>query len=256
MKDRTIALEQIRNCRTLAGMKTADGRTVREKMLYRSAALRAPKDTDLIALSKEHRLSAVLDLRTPKEQSEHPDVLPPDCLHHSVSIFETAKAGITRENSADRSGKIPKMEDLYRMMIENPDCQANFHDALTIVMTHDFTKGSILFHCTAGKDRCGILTMLILGSLGVEEPAIRADYLLTNTYYRPEYDPYYAVLKSIGAPPQVMEEFTEFLAAKESFYETALRQIEKTAGSISDYVRDALGIPEAMIQTFQNTVLE
>ena len=256
MRERAIALEGVKNCRTLAGMETADGRTIREGMLYRSAALRMPTESDLISLQKEHRLSAVLDLRTPKEQNEHPDLLPQNCRHHSISIFETAKAGVTREESTDRKRKIPKMEDLYRMMIMHPACQANFYQALTTVMTHDFSQGSILFHCTAGKDRCGILTMLVLGSLGVDESLIREDYLLTNKYYGPEHDPYYHVLKSIGSPQEVMEEFKEFLLAKESYYKTALDAIETTAGSISAYIRETIGIPREMIHQFQNTVLE
>ena len=39
---------------------------------------------------------------------------------------------------------------------------------------------AVVFHCTAGKDRTGILGMLILGILGVDEDTIAREYELTT----------------------------------------------------------------------------
>ena len=47
-------------------------------------------------------------------------------------------------------------------------------------MEHDFSKGCVLWHCTEGKDRCGLLSAVLLLALGVERSTILEDYLLTN----------------------------------------------------------------------------
>ena len=43
-------------------------------------------------------------------------------------------------------------------------------------------KGCTIFHCTAGKDRTGIIAMLILGLSGVSRKDIIANYEVTYTY--------------------------------------------------------------------------
>ena len=42
------------------------------------------------------------------------------------------------------------------------------------------TDGALLYHCTAGKDRVGVGTMLLLTALGVDWPVIVENYLITN----------------------------------------------------------------------------
>ena len=37
-----------------------------------------------------------------------------------------------------------------------------------------------MFHCTAGKDRTGVLSAIVLSLLGVDEPTVVADYALSG----------------------------------------------------------------------------
>jgi hypothetical protein len=46
-------------------------------------------------------------------------------------------------------------------------------------------EGGILFHCTAGKDRTGVLAALILGIVGASEDEIAEDYALTRIGVEP-----------------------------------------------------------------------
>lgn len=41
-------------------------------------------------------------------------------------------------------------------------------------------NGSVLWHCTEGKDRCGLLSAIILFLLDVSEEDVMEDYLKTN----------------------------------------------------------------------------
>ena len=42
-------------------------------------------------------------------------------------------------------------------------------------------EGAVIYHCSAGKDRAGVISALLLRLLGAEDSAIYADYLYTNT---------------------------------------------------------------------------
>ena len=60
---------------------------------------------------------------------------------------------------------------------EMPDlsCRENLGKAARCVMEHDFSKGCVLWHCTEGKDRCGLLSAVLLLALGVERSTIMED---------------------------------------------------------------------------------
>src|SRR5204862_328145 len=49
--------------------------------------------------------------------------------------------------------------------------------ALTVLVEHDAYPA--VFHCSAGKDRTGILAAIVLGLLGVPDDVIVADYTLS-----------------------------------------------------------------------------
>lgn len=47
----------------------------------------------------------------------------------------------------------------------------------------DRSRHPIGLYCTAGKDRTGLVVLLVLAALGVEVPAIQEDYVLSDTAY-------------------------------------------------------------------------
>src|SRR3546814_79257 len=47
-------------------------------------------------------------------------------------------------------------------------------------------KGAVVYHCSAGQDRTGVATALVLSALGVPRDLILADYHLSTQYRRPE----------------------------------------------------------------------
>ena len=64
-----------------------------------------------------------------------------------------------------------------------------------------------VFHCTAGKDRTGILAAIVLSAVGVRDEDIVANYMLTgesraarNAYLQLNEPDYYAFLASLPAP--------------------------------------------------------
>lgn len=226
--------------------------------LLRSANLHETTEADKKKLSEAYRLAKVIDLRTDLEKQQKPDAVPDAIEYVSNPIFEERVFGISHEKMAPgEQGKvqIPALEDLYRMMVTEDMCRVNFGRAVRLVMEHDFTAGSVLWHCTEGKDRCGLLAVFLLSALGVERKAIVEDYLLTNETNVPKAQAAYQQLLAIGKPEGMAEAVKNIFLAKESYLNAAFEVIGKQFGGMENYLREGLGIPEETILRFREKVL-
>ncbi len=228
----------IQNKRDLGGIHTADGLTIRHGLLIRSAHLfkAEPKDLDGI--------SAVIDLRTPGERTEAPDQVH-GRSYYPQPIFDDVTAGISHEQGADNQG-IPDMAALYRQLVT--DCAGSFRKVLMIIMEHDFSTGAILWHCTEGKDRCGLTAALILEALGVDRETIMGDYLKTNEVNLP---------KAVSIRTRLLP--THGRAFADSVYQAYIadeRYLEAAWKAMgADYITETLRIPQGTLDRFRQTIL-
>lgn len=174
---RLIALEAAHNVRDLGGYRIGDGRTIAWGRLLRADGLHHLTPTDLEALSPLG-LRTVIDLRTPQEvelRGTFPvEQLPVELVHLSVIDVTWQHADVPDfEHTAE-----PEIEFLtwaYRSMLT--DGGDRFGEALRrLAGAHALPA---IFHCAAGKDRTGMLAMLILGGLGAADDVIVGDYGLT-----------------------------------------------------------------------------
>ena len=229
----------IGNMRDLGGLRTADGRTIKPQMLIRSAHLAQAEEKDT-----EH-IAEVIDLRTPAERRESPDRTY-GCEYTPLPVFEEINAGISHEEETKDRG-IPNMAVLYGMLIDR--CPEAFRKILLRIMQHDYSKGPVLWHCTEGKDRCGITTALVLEMLGVDRGTIMEDYLKTNLVNIP---------KAAGIRDRLAEshgrEFAESVYRAVIADESYLRSAWAAMGD--DYITGKLGIDRQAIEAFRNTILE
>ena len=149
-----IKKKTIQNLRDLGGMKTKDGRKIRTGCLLRSANLFEASDEDIQSLQSEQRLRTIIDLRTAQEREEKPDRTG-NCRYLPMPIIDTFEAGITHESRTEKM-PFPDLRELYKRMMLNEKCQKAFYQVLKICFEHDYDLGSVLWHCTEGKDRCGM----------------------------------------------------------------------------------------------------
>ena len=141
------------------------------------------------------------------------------------------------------------MAFLYRLMVTRPETQSGFARALRRIFTWDFSRGAILWHCTEGKDRCGMTTALVLEALGVDRETILEDYLKTNLINLP---------KAAKVREKLLETHGEEVAegayrayiADEKYIRAAWEEMG------SDYIRGRLGITDEELEAFRKTILE
>ena len=171
-----------------------DGRIIRRGLLLRSGALGQLSEQDIILL-QSIPLRTVVDFRTEREIAEKPDLVIPGVQQIHCPILPQL-TGVTRELGEDGMPAYFRMAleigmnadtwmaGLYLPLVESKYSQTHYREFFQILMQHE--NGALLYHCTIGKDRVGVATMLILTALGVARETILEDYLLTNTYLEAE----------------------------------------------------------------------
>ncbi|MBQ6060452.1 MAG: tyrosine-protein phosphatase [Clostridia bacterium] len=229
----------IGNMRDLGGLRTVDGRKIKPGMLIRSAHLAQAEEQDT------ERISEVIDLRTPAERQESPDRTY-GCEYTPLPVFEEINEGISHEEKA-KNRAIPNMAILYGMLIDRyPDA---FRRILLRIMQHDYSRGAILWHCTEGKDRCGITSALVLEMLGVDRETILEDYLKTNLVNIPKAAEIHDRLLATHGKEFADNVYRAFIAD-----ESYLRSAWNAMGD--NFITEKLGISREEIDTFRDIILE
>ncbi len=174
MNCRRYRLDQVANFRDLGGYACDEGVT-KYGVIFRSTALNKATKQDIEQIERLG-VRTVIDLRFPSETRELPDRLGEQMEYINCSLM-----GSTRLEQLDIvNSSVVETKTLYRMyrlMLRNG--QKEIRKALEVVADAD---GAVLFHCAAGKDRTGILAMLILSCMGVDREDILVDYQCSSTY--------------------------------------------------------------------------
>jgi protein tyrosine/serine phosphatase len=174
MMERRILLSGPVNFRDLGGYDTADGRRVRWRRLFRSDSLSPVTADDARLLTEDLGLVAVVDLRTSREvRRDGRGGLADVALHyHHVPLLEDDDLDSRSARPFDGS-----LHEAYRHLLGQ--CGRRISSALGAIAS-EVAEHPTVFHCTAGKDRTGIVAALVLAFLGVSDQDIVADYALTQ----------------------------------------------------------------------------
>ncbi|MBR4779773.1 MAG: tyrosine-protein phosphatase [Lachnospiraceae bacterium] len=228
----------INNIRDLGGIRTKDGKTIKQGCLIRSANLSQAEEQDVSGIS------TIIDLRTPGEREEKPDC-PCGREYLPIPIFEHITAGISHEKNAEKK-RLPDMSDLYRWLVR--ECRDNFKKAVSGIMAHDYSTGAVLWHCSEGKDRCGLTTALILEILGVDRKVIMEDYLKTNAVNIPKAEAIREKVKETHGEEFAQGVYRAYIA-DEAYLEAGWSEMG------DDYI-EQLGITDKKIEEFRGKMLE
>ena len=232
-----IPLQNASNLRDLGGWPTADGRRVRRGLVFRAPALvnLTPADEAEVA---RLGLRSVCDLRGVRERASAPVHVPgADSL--SMPIEPSVGASlrdILRTGQA--SGHVSPdellalLEDAYRAyaLQSFPQYRALF----ARLLAQDGLP--LLMHCSAGKDRTGFGSALLLTALGVASDNVVEDYLATNRFWRRE------TASMFDLPPALKD---VLLGAHEALLRAAFDAAAQAYGSIDAYLEQAIGLDQA-----------
>ena len=174
---RTLEWDGCVNVRDLGGLPTADGGRTRYGALVRADNIDrlTPRGWEALVA---HGVGTVVDLRWHEERStDGPRDDAIDVVH--VSLLGDDEESYVRalyRGLAGIADLTARMVAAYSDMLET--WRGRFAQAVAAVA--DARPGAVLVHCSAGKDRTGLVVALVLGLAGVEPAAIAADYEATT----------------------------------------------------------------------------
>ena len=226
--DRRIALPGTQNLRDLGGYPAADG-NVRWRTLLRSDALHRLDDAGRAALSGLG-LRTVIDLRTDREVEAAPSALDGTgaATFHVPLFSDEAISRLPPERAA-----------IYRYMID--DCGTAIAEAIGRLCAAGALPG--LIHCTAGKDRTGLVVALVLDVIGVPDDLIAADYAMSAAGVDPAAARAIRRVRAASGVGRWLD--LGALGASPRVITTALARVRGQAGSAAGYLaRHGLTGPE------------
>lgn len=228
-----LHMDGIVNARELGGIKTIDGKYVRKNVLLRSANLSGAPGSTVTRLYSDFKVKYVIDFRDLFECLKSPDVVIPYAEYH----FLTALPQLFEENEEAEYNKAyyeshPEklFEKIYTLLATSEQAKQAYKSFFEILLKAD--GDTVLWHCTQGKDRTGIATLLLLNALGVSKEDAIQEYMLTNAEMQLEYDQ----MKMSGMPEERLRFMQEILFVKQENIEMYCDILEKKYGSIYEYV--------------------
>ncbi|MEP6908676.1 MAG: tyrosine-protein phosphatase [Pseudoxanthomonas sp.] len=256
--ERILPLEGGVNFRDLGGYRTTDGRSVKWGKLYRSGVMSDLTDTDYIYL-QTLGIKTICDLRSQDERK----VEPTDAkrITHGGDYYS-----LDYKMDFDTSGFV----QAFSTPSANPELAAlrvfgGFYRTMPKAYAPQFKQAfadlkegnGLLFNCSAGKDRTGVLGALVLTALGVAPDTVSADYAL-STYIYPKHEaarqakrakakgrhkadaPHSATMEAMSKlPPEALKVLS---GTDASLIAAAFDQIRNDYGSLDAYFEQVLEV--------------
>jgi len=253
-----IELAGADNARDFGGTVNEKGKRIAEHRFIRSNALNKLTAEDINKLRDTYHLECVIDLRTAENVREKPDVAISGAKIINIPIFEESGLGIKREQRTDALNALPEdfttMPDLYRRMVTDSFCIGRFRQIFKTIM--EKREGSILWHCSEGKDRCGLVSALFLKLMDVPDETVLKDYLKTNEVAIKRGEIYRQKVLEKTGNEALAEKVRSLFIADETYFAAAMEAIQTHFGGMNAYIEVQLGISPEMKAEFQKRNLE
>ncbi|MEV7441492.1 tyrosine-protein phosphatase [Streptomyces sp. NPDC091204] len=245
LADRQIKLDGAVNFRDAGGYRTTTGQWVKMGEIYRSDALNKLTANDLAKLERL-RVKTVFDLRMEDERTKDADKVPAGATYVVADVFAGSGSFQTLPKTPDEAVKA--MVDAEKAMVGGDGGKKAYTQVFDGIR-NDRSR-SVLFHCTAGKDRTGWANASLLTALGVPGETVMADYLASNDYRKAADD---AVLSHL--PAQQAAVYKPLLDVRPEYLDSGYDEVEATYGSFDRYLKDGLGIDSRELRRLKKDLL-
>ena len=228
-----LPMEKAYNVRELGGYAAKGGSVTKYHQFLRTDNLTDITDEDKKFLLA-YGVQAVIDLRGREETLIYPN---PFREHPEVSYINLPfiTDHVLDMRAVKEKGFCPA--EFYINLVEYKDMVEKI---FRFILEH--RDGCVLFHCQAGKDRTGILAMLLLGVCGVAKEDIVANYEVSHTYLKDHVE------------LRIHDGLEELAYAKPAWIEAAYEHIQKEYGSFRNYLISA-GLRKKEIQKIRRKLI-
>lgn len=259
---RHLPLPGTSNLRDLGGLPAHGGAVTAPGRLYRAEVLvLAGGDRTVTAYDPAHArafrdlgVRSVFDLRSDREHESAPSAWP-EATGAPARRFVFTEGGEGKDTGIVQrilAGELRQfgaadLADFYRTTIDNAG--ATFASAIGALVEEGQLPA--LIHCTAGKDRTGLMVALVLDLLGVSREVIVNDYAYTQVLRPNRVEAYAPMIQQAGVDPQRVR--VVFETPAESMRRT-LGHVDEAYGGTTAYLTSA-GMDAEVVQALRATLL-
>lgn len=245
-----IELQGADNARNFVGIKNDHGMTMVNPAFIRSNLLNTIDDEDISILKDKYKLKKIIDLRTEMEVREKPDVTIPGVEYINIPLFKESAIGLTHEEGTDKciikDSHLLDMKALYARFVQDDYSIQQLAKVMRNIVdnTRDKDGGAVLWHCTEGKDRCGIVSAMFLAMIGTDKEIIMQDYLETNQAAAKRAEQFYHQILIVTDSEEKANTAKAAFLASEEYLNAALSVISENYGTMQNFISQKLNISE------------
>lgn len=223
---RRILKEGTFNARDAGGYPLANGGWLLERRFYRSDALNALTPADMQEFSRLG-VRTVIDLRDVREADGAPDKIDRRMVRYErIPIFE--------DRLFERDFRtFPGLSALYRLILDE-----HVHQLVRVMeILSEASEEPVLVHCTAGKDRTGLLVALVHATIGLEQERMLDDYGASEKILGSKFeDRVRNLYRQMAVPPEILGDAPRH--APPSYLADTLESMRSKGGSIQGFLAD------------------
>lgn len=260
---RQFVLQGAHNVRDMGGFVATDGRVTAWGKVFRGDNLGKLTARDDQALAAADVATVVSYLGANEIARDGADKLPRGTRAVSLPILDPVTQALADSlGSALRSGDRAALDAMlgggratrigdegFITQLDKPQTMAAYGETLRLIADN---HGALLYHCTAGKDRTGMMSAILLGILGVPDDAIVADFLASNDYNHEHNAKVYAHLASRGIDTSLIRPLLEQRASE---IEPVLAAVHHRYGGWDAFAHDVLQVDAATLAKLRSGLL-
>lgn len=241
-----IEIKKVNNLRYLGRIKNSEGKILKDSLIYRSGNLHQLKKSSFSKLNKM-KINKIIDLRTQQEINKEPDQLPKNISYKIYSAFEDKNNEMNNAKQLALKGKISENDANKRMIKFYTDYVSENPEIIKKITKEILdSEQPVLYHCTAGKDRTGMITALILKILKFDDSVVFEEYLQSNNLRQEIIQKRLNLANTFHFVYPKLDigvvEKTSWI--ERNYLQSAFEEIDKKYGSMDNYIHQVLGISE------------
>lgn len=235
-----LPLEKAYNVRELGGYPTTGGHTTAYQQLLRADDLHELTEKDQVYM-KQYGVKTIIDLRGASELAVAPNpfAIDEDMEYINIPLIQE-DVGAPHMAEQLQLADDEFLSNMYVSLLQRSTAEVK---AVFEIIAK--SEGVTVFHCSAGKDRTGVIAMLLLGLVNVERSDLIANYMVTEVYLREKLASF---TLDNGMPASLLQ-------SQPAFIESAIDYIIENYHSFRNYLLH-IGIAEETLNAIEQKLLQ
>lgn len=217
----------------------------KQMFLLRGGPLDEIDRADQNTLTEKYNLKTVIDFRSSDERKKAPNVIMEGVDYYNIEVMDPQESIQKNPLEFLKAYKLHHdlnfMEHMYSEFVLNAYTRNSYKEFLETVSK---SKGSVYFHCTAGKDRTGFASMLLLEILGATEEEIFKDYLKTNDFTNDNFELILIKVREVYENVIADDILKDMIGVKEEYLNISRNLIFDKYKSVNDFIRIELKVDD------------